>query len=47
VPPRKFPDELRDQRSPAEPWLRSDYAVAAWGLAIVVLILLILRRLLA
>jgi hypothetical protein len=47
VPPRKFPDELRDPRSPAEPWLRSDYAVAAWGLAIVALILLILRRLLA
>ena len=47
VPPRPFPEELRDPRSPAEPWLRSDYALAAWGLAIVVLIVLILRRVLA
>ncbi|MGB4227989.1 MAG: hypothetical protein WBJ68_15385 [Candidatus Dechloromonas phosphoritropha] len=47
VPPRPFPDELRDPRSPAEPWLRSDYALAAWGLAIVVFLALILRRLLA
>ena len=47
VPPRPFPDELRDPRSPAEPWLRSDYAVAAWGLVIVALIMFILRRLLA
>jgi MYXO-CTERM domain-containing protein len=38
---------LRDPQTPAEPPLRSDYAVAAWGLAIVALILLILRRLLA
>ena len=47
VPPRKFPDELRDPRSPAAPWLRSDYAAAAWGLAIVALFVFILRRLLA
>ena len=47
VPPRRFPDELRDPRSPTEPWLRSDYAVAAWGLAIVALFVFILRRLLA
>ena len=47
VPPRRFPDELRDPRSPAEPWLRSDYAVAAWALAIVALFVFILRRLLA
>ena len=47
VPPRRFPDELRDPRSPAEPWLHSDYAVAAWALAIVALIVFILRRLLA
>jgi hypothetical protein len=47
VPPRKFPDELRDPQSPGEPWLRSDYAVAGWGLAIVALTALILRRLLA
>ena len=47
VPPSKFPDELRDPRSPAEPWLRSDYAVLAWALAIVAAIVLILRRLLA
>ena len=31
VPPRRFPDELRDPRSPPEPWLRSDYAVAGLG----------------
>lgn len=47
VPPRRFPDELRDPRSPAEAWLRSDYAVAAWGLAIVALSALILTWLLA
>ena len=47
VPPRPFPEELRDPRSPAEPWLRSDYALAAWGLSIVVFLVLILRRLLA
>ena len=47
VPPRSFPDQLRDPRSPAEPWLRSDYAVAAWALAIVALFVFILRRLLA
>ena len=47
VPPRPFPDELRDPRSPAEPWLRSDYALAAWGLAIVVFLALILRQVLA
>ncbi len=47
VPPREFPDELRDPLSPGEPWQRSDYAVLAWGLAIVVLIALVLRRLLA
>ena len=47
VPPREFPDELRDPRSPPEPWQRSDYAVAAWALAIVVLFVFILRRLLA
>ena len=47
VPPRGFPDELRDPLAPAEPPLRSAYAVAAWALAIVALIVLILRRLLA
>ena len=47
VPARPFPDELRDPQSPAEPWLRSDYAVVAWALVLVVTILLILRRLLA
>ena len=47
VPPRRFPDELRDPRSPPEPWLRSAYAVVAWALAIVVLFVFILRRLLA
>ena len=47
VPPRKFPDELRDPQSPGEPWLRSDYAVAGWVLGIVALTALILRRLLA
>lgn len=47
VPARPFPDELRDPQSPAEPCLRSDYAVLAWALALVVTILLILRRLLA
>jgi len=47
VPPRRFPDELRDPLSPGEPWQRSEYAVAAWLLATVVLIALILRRLLA
>ena len=47
VPPRSFPDELRDPLSPGEPWQRSEYAVAAWLLATVVLIALILRRLLA
>lgn len=47
VPPRPFPDELRDPLSPAEAWLASDYAVAVWGLALVATILLILQRLLA
>lgn len=47
VPPRPFPDELRDAQTPPEPLLRSDYAVIAWGLVIVGLILAILRRLLA
>ena len=47
VPPRQFPDELRDPQTPAEPPLRSDYAAAAWGLAFLALILFILRRLLA
>lgn len=47
VPPRPFPDELRDPQSPAEPPLRSDYAVAGWFLAILLLIVFILRRLLA
>lgn len=47
VPPRPFPAALRDPLSPAEPPLRSDYAAAAWGLALLVAMLLILRRLLA
>lgn len=47
VPPRPFPAELRDPQMPAEPPLRSDYAVLAWGLAIVALFVFILRRLLA
>ncbi|HSG21464.1 MAG TPA: hypothetical protein VLA64_00750 [Azonexus sp.] len=47
VPPRPFPDELRDPQTPAEPPLRSDFAAAAWGLAFLALILFILRRLLA
>lgn len=47
VPPRPFPDELRDPQTPAEPPLRSDYALVAWGLAMVGLILAFLRRLLA
>jgi hypothetical protein len=47
VPPRKFPDELRELQTPAEPPLRSDYAVRIGGVAIVVLILVILRQLLA
>lgn len=47
VPPRPFPDELRDPLTPAEPPLRSDYAVAAWGSGVFAVILLILHRLLA
>lgn len=47
VPLRPFPDELRDPLAPGEPPLRSDYAVAAWGGAIVALIVLILTRVLA
>jgi len=47
VPPRPFPPELRDPLAPAEPPLRSDYAVGAWILAILALSVLILRRLLA
>ena len=47
VPPRPFPDELRDRQTPAEPPLRSDYAAVAWGLAFLALILFILRQLLA
>jgi hypothetical protein len=47
VPLRPFPAELRDPRMPGEPPLRSDYAVLAWALAIVALILFIVRRLLA
>ncbi|MBI2276337.1 MAG: hypothetical protein HYU74_03180 [Dechloromonas sp.] len=47
VPLRPFPEELRDPLAPAEPPLRSDYAVVGWGLAIVALIGLILTRVLA
>jgi hypothetical protein len=47
VPPRPFPEELRDPQSPAEPLLRSDYAVFAWVIAILALIALLLRRFLA
>ncbi len=47
VPPRAFPDALRDPLSPAEPRLRSDYAVFAWILFLIVSVVLILRRLLA
>lgn len=47
VPARPFPDALRDPQSPAEPPLRSDYAVIAWSLALLLMILFILRRLLA
>jgi hypothetical protein len=47
VPPRPFPAELRDPRAPREPPLRSDYAVAAWAVALIAAIVLILRRLLA
>ena len=47
VPPRPFPAELRDPQMPGEPPLRSDYAVLAWALTIVALIVFILRRLLA
>lgn len=47
VPLRPFPDELRDPLAPPEPPLRSDYAVAGWGLAIVALMVLILTRVLA
>lgn len=47
VPARPFPDELRDPLAPAEPLLRSDYAVAVWGLLLIAAILLILQRLLA
>lgn len=47
VPPRPFPAELRDPQTPAEPLQRSDYALAAWILLFVLLILFILRRLLA
>ncbi len=47
VPPRPIPAELRNPRMPSEPPLRSDYAVLAWGLAIVALFVFILRRLLA
>lgn len=47
VPARPFPDQLRDPQSPREPWLRSDYAVVGWALALVVTIFLILRQLLA
>lgn len=47
VPARPFPDQLRDPQSPAEPWLRSDYALLAWILALLVTAVLILRRVLA
>ena len=47
VPPRPFPPELCDPRSPKEPPLRSDYAVAAWAVVLISLFVFILRRLLA
>lgn len=47
VPPRIFPAELRDPRTPAEPLGRADYAVIGWGLAIVAMMVFILRWLLA
>ncbi|PKO33109.1 MAG: hypothetical protein CVU34_15145 [Betaproteobacteria bacterium HGW-Betaproteobacteria-7] len=42
VPPRPFPAELRDPHSPKESPLRSDYAVAAWAIALIATLLLIL-----
>ena len=47
VPPRLFPADLRDPRSPKEAPLRSDYAIAGWAVALIAAILLILRQLLA
>jgi len=47
VPPRPFPEELRDPQTPREPPLRSEIAVLAWGVALLGGLLLILRRLLA
>ena len=47
VPARPFPDELRDPLSPNEPWLRSDYALVAWALALLSGIAFFLQRFLA
>jgi len=47
VPPRPFPEELRDPQTPAEPPLRSDYALAGYAIALIGGLWLILRRLLA
>ncbi len=47
VAARPFPAALRDPQSPREPWLRSDYALAAYAFALLGGLWLILRRLLA
>jgi hypothetical protein len=45
VPPRPFPEELRDPDLIPPPWRPSDYAVLAWGLLTVVGIPIVLWRL--
>ena len=38
VPPRPFPDELRDPDLQASPWTPSDYATLVWGLVVAALL---------
>ena len=45
VPPRPFPAELRDPRTPRERPLRSDYAVLGWAILLLAILLLAAARL--
>ena len=45
VPPRPFPDALRDPAAPGEPMLRSDIAVIVWSAVLLALMVFLLWRL--
>ena len=45
VPPRPFPDELRDPQAPGEPMLRSEKALIVWSAGLLALMVFFLWRL--